>query len=398
MKERKLDDGKTLSYFTIEVDESCNDNETPIVKTPERKTTLLREIHKHHNNFEVLAASSNATPIRSHNGLFYTCCFCADKYTNPADLKTHTLTRHDSSEDRRKFMRKQHSPNYVLKLDITQLTCRMCDKSIETLEELLDHVQNEHKMFLYTDIKNNIFPLKFGGEKLQCAICHLDFQKYKVLIEHMHSHYRNYECEVCGFGCINRKTLFTHKGSHKTGSFECSTCNKMFVTQQKLQQHFYAIHKHKSLVVKCPICDERFKSSVIKDRHMVAVHDMTPEIHKCLACEKTFTTPNALNSHTRRIHLVDKRYPCTECEMTFFSGVELTYHMAKHTGKKEFQCDICSKRFSRKCGLFLHMHIHTNVKRFTCTHCGRAFVHRNSWRAHVRSTHGEVAYNATFVK
>ncbi|XP_034838111.1 zinc finger protein 1 homolog isoform X9 [Maniola hyperantus] len=349
----------------------------------------ISEKGKHGNNFEVVLANSNATPIRSHDGFNYTCCFCTEKHVNPADLKTHTLMKHNSSRERKGYMKKQTSSGYALKLDITQLKCTECDQSIDTLEGFLDHLQNEHKKLIYTDIKNQIIPFKFDGKDLRCAICTLVFSKFKILLEHMHTHYRNYVCEICDYGCINRRAMLGHKGTHKTGSFECSKCNKVFGTHQRRIAHDMSVHRYMNKPNKCGICNERFKGIQMKDKHMISVHGMSPVIRKCLACDQTFTSQYALRVHQNRYHMMERRFPCTECDMKFFTGGQLKYHMLKHTGQKDFQCDVCLKWFTRKCVLREHMRIHTNDRRFTCLQCGRGFVQKCSLRGHMRSVHGE---------
>ncbi|XP_069363797.1 PR domain zinc finger protein 5-like isoform X10 [Maniola hyperantus] len=354
------------------------------------RPTTLSEKDKHAHNFEVVLGNSTATPLLSRDGFTYTCCFCTEHYVYPAELKSHTLLKHDNSHDRREFMKKQSSSGYVLKLDITLLKCKMCDVNIDTVEGLLDHLQNEHKKLIYRDVKNQIIPLKFEGEDLRCAICHLVFNKYKILVEHMKTHYRNYVCEVCDYGCINRRAMINHKQSHKTGSFECNKCSKVFRTDQKRKQHFYTVHKFMSMPNKCGICNERFKRSPLKDQHMVAVHGMSPIIRKCLSCDKTFTTQVALRIHTKKYHLMERNFPCTECEMKFFSKERLKFHMLKHTGRKDFQCDVCLKWYTKKWILKEHMRIHMNDRRFTCLQCGRGFVQKCSWRGHMRSVHGKI--------
>nr|XP_034838108.1 gastrula zinc finger protein xFG20-1-like isoform X3 [Maniola hyperantus] len=371
-------------------------NNTIVKGLPKKKEDFpISEKHKHHTNLEVVLAYSNATPIRSHDGYSYTCCFCMAQYTNPADLKSHTLETHNNSEERREFMKKQTPHAYLLKLDITLLKCKICEQSIDTLEELFDHLQKEHDKNSCRDVKNQIFPLKFDGEEHKCVMCPLVFSKFKVLLEHMHTHYRNFICEVCDYGCTNMRRMYNHKQLHKTGSFECGKCNKVFETHQRMRTHLNAVHKYKNMPNKCAVCNERFNSHKLKDQHLVTVHGMSPVIRKCSACDKTFTSQNLLRTHTKRFHLMERRFECTECEMTFFAKNQLKFHMLKHTGKKDFQCDVCMKWFTRKYVLTEHMRIHMNDRRFTCLHCGRGFVQKCSWRSHMRTVHGEIDDKAT---
>ncbi|XP_034838107.1 oocyte zinc finger protein XlCOF22-like isoform X2 [Maniola hyperantus] len=414
-----------------------------------KKPRPVTEKKKHYNNFEVILANSTATPIRSHDGINYKCCFCTNQYNYPAELKAHTLMVHDSSDDRRQFMKKQCTFDYILKLDITQLKCKVCDEDIDTIDRLLDHLQDMHQKLIYMDMKTQIVPFKFGEEELKCVVCSLAFSKFKVLLEHMHTHFRNYVCEICDYGCISRSRMYHHKETHDIGSFACSKCDKVFETRPSLRKHMNMIHIFMNMPYKCAICNERFKHGPVKDTHMVTVHGIPPVIRKCKACDKTFTTRKWLHLHTKRFHLMEKLFPCAECGMNFSTRAHLKKHvLIKHTGKREFQCDVCLKRFTtnkilkdhtkrvhmkqlipcNECDtscpseaqLNKHMllkhsgkkvfqcdictkwftsnkimkqhvkRIHMRHRRFTCARCGRDFVQRRSFHNHLRTVHGEI--------
>ncbi|XP_052745614.1 oocyte zinc finger protein XlCOF19-like [Bicyclus anynana] len=315
------------------------------------------------------------------------CCFCNNNFVNPADLKTHTLSTHNNSDDIRDFMKKQRPSAFLMKLDITQLKCTVCDASIDGVEGLFDHLQQEHDKRLHREVMNRIIPFKFEGEALQCVICPSVFTKYKMLFEHMHTHYRNYVCKICDSGFINPKALLNHSESHIKGSFACSKCDKVFENPQKMRNHFNAAHRFMNKIHRCGVCNERFKCIRIKNRHMITVHGMSPL--KCLACDKSFTTPSSLRLHRQNYHLMERRFQCTECEKNFFNNAGLKNHMLKHTGRKDFQCTVCLKWFTRKSVLTQHMRIHANDRRYICMHCGRGFVQKCSWRGHMRTVHGE---------
>lgn len=346
---------------------------------------------KLYNNLEVILSCSNATPIRSHNGFAYVCCFCKDHYVNPADLKIHTSTAHVNKNDMRDFIKKQKIFAIQFRLDITQLKCKICDENIETVEALFDHLRNEHQKIIHADVmKNRIVPFQLGGEELKCAICPLVFTRFKLLMKHMHKHYRNYVCEICGSGFFNHAAMYRHKDTHTTGNFACGECGKVFSSNQKRTSHVNKVHKFMSMASKCGMCNERFTSNRMKDKHMIAVHGMTPIILNCMSCDKTFPDTQLLKTHVKKFHLMEKNYPCTECDKAFFTNRLLKNHMLTHTGVKEFQCDVCTKWFPRKTSLREHIRIHTNDRRFTCLHCGRGFVQKCSWRGHMRSVHGEI--------
>lgn len=385
-KSKKQRDIK-IEFVSIQNNSSRNVRSVETKEKDSKKDVPVRELLKHDNNFKVVLENSTATPIRYHIGSGYVCCFCTNQYPDPADLKHHTLTTHDA-KDRHLYMKKQSPYGFILKLDITALQCKLCNDNIQTLQALFDHLQNVHKKIIYTDVVKHIVPFKFEEDQLKCVICGLVFGKFKGLQEHMNTHYRNYVCDICNAGCINRKILSRHMISHKTGSFKCDECEKSFNTVEKKRLHEYSVHKNKSLRSKCRYCEERFNTNHKRDRHMTKVHGVPPVIRKCMACERTFTSQNALRIHNKRDHLMERQYRCTECTMSFYNRFQLKIHMLKHTGKKDFQCNVCLKAFGRLYTLREHMRIHADDRRFKCEHCGRAFVQKCSLRGHMRAIHG----------
>ncbi|CAH2230092.1 jg11300 [Pararge aegeria aegeria] len=381
---------KDINQFKIEFVPIDNNLKLTAKKKPKENSDVpMRDLLKHDNNFKVVLENSNATPIRYHIGSGYVCCFCTNQYPDPADLKEHTLNSHDSV-DRHLYMKKQSPYGFILKVDITALKCKLCDFGMKTLKELFDHLQNVHKKIMYMEVVNYIVPFKFDDDQLKCVICGIAFGKFKGLQEHMNTHYRNYVCDICNAGCINRKILSRHMISHKTGAFKCDECPKVFKSIEKKRLHEYSVHKNKNLRSKCRYCEERFNTNHKRDRHMTKVHNVPPVIRKCMACERTFTSQNALRIHNKRDHLMERQYRCTECSMSFYNRFQLKIHMLKHTGKKDFQCNVCLKAFGRMYTLREHMRIHADDRRFKCEHCGRAFVQKCSLRGHMRAIHGEV--------
>jgi hypothetical protein len=347
------------------------------------------EISKHRANIRMILQCSNATPIRCHGGIGYACCFCAEQYPDPADLKTHNLEYHDD-KSKMKFMKDKCLSSFIVKLDITALSCSICYTKIDSLDDLTNHLVKEHGKIIYSDVKNHIVPFKFNDKTLRCVVCSNVFNKFKALLEHMNTHYRNYICEVCDAGYVTRCMLANHGEAHKTGQFKCRHCDKVYDTLRKRRSHEKCVHIYMNMLNKCGYCNEKFKDYRIKEKHIVQVHGIASIELKCQACEKTFPSQRALNTHTKRDHLLERRHKCQHCDMKFYNGNELKNHIVKHTGVKLFQCNVCLKSYGRKKTLAEHMRIHADDRRFKCEHCGQSFVQKCSWRGHMRSKHGEV--------
>lgn len=278
---------------------------------------------------------------------------------------------------------------HVIKLDITYLNCALCDKDIYKLDDFIVHLKNEHKKQMHLDVKNHIVPFRFDTPELKCAVCTTEFGTFKLLQEHMNSHYGNYMCEICGAGFVTDRLRVCHVKRHGSGEFKCDQCDKTFNSKLKRRDHQKRTHLGLSARNKCKFCSERFVDYWKKINHMVKEHGVPPVVLKCTACELTFNNQRSLSRHTKKDHLLERRHKCSECDMRFFGKSSLQKHMAKHTGLRQFKCDVCLKAYARKNTLREHMRIHANDRRFACTHCGQAFVQKCSWRSHMRSKHGE---------
>lgn len=345
----------------------------------------LSELEKHRTNIRTIMKYSNATPIRCRVGVGYACCFCHEQFPDPADLKTHTLEDHDDF-DKTNFMRGSTMYSFLVKLDITSLHCTICNDYIDSLDELTMHLLDIHDEDMFTDINNHIVPFKFDdSDCLRCVFCSNNFSKFKGLLEHMNTHYRNYVCDVCDAGFVTKYILFNHAATHKTGLFECCYCEKVFDTLRKKQLHEKAIHIH-CYINKCGHCGERFKDFRQKEDHIAKMHGV-PATLKCQACDRTFKNKSMYTIHIKRDHLLERPHKCAECDMGFYKEGELKKHMVKHTGVRDFKCILCSKAFGRQESLKAHVRIHMDERKYKCRQCDLSFVHRGSLHTHMRTYH-----------
>nr|XP_026489358.1 zinc finger protein 37-like isoform X8 [Vanessa tameamea] len=331
-------------------------------KTPKNKIDdkCMLEVEKHRSNMTEILLNSNATPIRFRGDIGYACCFCTEQFPDPADLKRHTIEGHDAKSIKQVV---QEMRVYTVKLDITELKCNLCQNDLPSIDKLIDHLIDEHQHVIYTDIKNHMVPFKFQGEELKCALCSTKFTKFRNLTEHMNTHFRNYVCDVCGAGFVNRDILRSHLRIHKTGLFSCDFCSKTFNTRVKKQSHINIVHRRLYMTRKCGYCNELFDDYHKKSDHLAKYHGVTPTVLKCDSCDKTFTNQQGLRRHTRRDHLMERNFECKVCGMKFFSSENLNKHMLKHTGERHFHCSLCGKSFARKFTLKQHMRVHTKERR-----------------------------------
>lgn len=367
-----------------ELNEEKEDDRIKITKC-KSITKPLKESKKHLANLKNILQYSNATLIRCKDTDGYGCNFCMNKYQLPGDLKKHILQDHNEFEE----VKLSSFFQYALKIDITELTCKICAMVFDNLEEFTNHLQHDHDKIIHTDIRNQMVPFKFDSEDLRCAICATEFTNFKVLQEHMHVHFRNFVCDICSSGFVTKRLLNIHKRMHGIEKYECDLCDKTFSCDQRKKDHERRIHLGLNKKHKCPFCRERFGDYWARMNHLVEEHGAPPIVLKCQACDRSFQNQRALSRHTKKDHLLERKHKCTECEMRFFSTSSLKRHMTKHTGLRKYKCDVCLKSYGQKTTLRQHMRIHADDRRFACTQCGMAFVQKCTWRSHMRSQHGE---------
>lgn len=261
-------------------------------------------MEKQKDNIRTILYNSNATPIGKYAGIGYVCSFCPQQYETTTELKTHTISQHDSAKST--FMDEKPMHSYIIKLDITNLKCDICQMNLDSLDQLIEHLKSTHKKIFHEGLNNHILPFKFDTDMSKCVFCGNEYSNFKVLFEHMHSHYRNYICGVCDAGFVNKKTLLTHSYRHRTGVFNCSYCSKVFNNNIKKRDHEKAVHICMNKRNKCGYCGEKFNDYTKKNFHEVLVHGAKPKVLKCQACDKTFDNQRSLTSHTKAYHLMEK--------------------------------------------------------------------------------------------
>ncbi|XP_026743968.1 zinc finger protein 184-like isoform X3 [Trichoplusia ni] len=394
-KKAKTESGETSTKRNEEKPIATNSKETKQTSKPnekdkkEARIKIIKEIVNNKSNVREILMSTNATPFLGGGYTGYKCCYCDTQFPNPANLKTHSQELHGDRVDPAPTHMMRYKDKYRVLLDITHLKCKLCNTEIKSLDNLLDHLKDEHNKFVHKDIKNRILPFKFDTEVLHCAICPAVFDKFKTLLQHMNNHYGNHICEECGQGFVTNKSLKVHLDIHKLGVFKCNFCENTYETHVKRKAHEKIVHIKNNSRSKCRICNEAFKSYVKRNEHLSKVHGVRFSEIKCKACDKTFSSNFSLTVHTRRNHLMERRNKCSQCDMAFYTNAELKLHEVKHTGLKEFKCNICLKTYSRQKSLTEHMKIHNNDRRFKCEHCGQTFVQKCSWRGHLKHRHGK---------
>ncbi|XP_038221171.1 zinc finger protein 658B-like isoform X4 [Zerene cesonia] len=378
-KKKKGDDSEN-----IVVDEN-----TETRKENARKMKDVDAIKARKKNASLLLEHSRICPFRWMKNL-YICFYCDRQFADPAILRDHNYIEHDTvALTTIKYAMTKLKRHELVKVDITDIRCKLCNDIISDLNNLRCHLVKVHNKNVDANITDDVLPFKVTKDIFNCAVCEEKFDEYKTLNHHMNVHYQNFICEQCGTGFITPERLRTHAFSHESGSFPCGSCDKVYRSMNAKNEHFANVHKQVRRH-RCPHCPETFRNYFQRNKHISSVHGLKLKEFKCTLCTKVFTSSGKLGVHVRTVHLKLKRHACDLCEWKFYSKSELKEHMVRHGGERKFHCNVCKKAYARKYTLREHMRIHENDRRFICSYCGGSFVQKCSLKHHVKVNHPTV--------
>lgn len=353
---------------------------------------MREELKAKRKQATTLLEFSRICPFRWTRNL-YICYYCERQYSDPCSLKEHNIDEHgkvNSAQVKEALLKVK--PHELIKVEITDITCKLCEKHHKDLFDLKLHLLDTHQVNIDPKSDDGVLPFRLTKYEFNCVICDCVFADYKALNQHMNVHFQNYICEQCGTGFITPSRLRTHALSHETGAVRCTECSKHFRSTNARNEHYANVH----LKVKrhrCPQCPEAFRNYFQRNKHVTSTHGLKLKEFKCNLCPKVFTLSGKLSFHIRTVHLKLKRFACDRCDWKFYSKSELKDHMLRHNGERKYQCSVCKKAYARKYTLKEHSRIHENDRRHVCVVCGKAFVQKCSLKHHMKIHHPNQTLN-----
>lgn len=156
-------------------------------------------------------------------------------------------------------------------------------------------------------------------------------------------------CKFCHKVFKNRSRMVTHEVIHLSNRprFQCTQCNRVYLTKQALKVHVDAKHQQSGVT--------------------------------CDTCGKVFAIAKALEIH-KRYHSRDFPFACDLCDRKYAQRSHLTVHRkVKHSGER-FICEYgnCNKTFTSSSSLRYHEYTHTTMP-FECGHCQKRFPGRTKY-------------------
>jgi KRAB domain-containing zinc finger protein len=209
-----------------------------------------------------------------------------------------------------------------------------------------------------------------------CWDCNRVFASNKALGQHFKDSpiHKIFECELCGQECVGTAAFDKHTAWDHPPPY-CGECNREFISEQALDQHFKDSLVHK--IFECKDCGQECCGAAALDDHMDAYHP--PAI--CQQCDREFTSLKALMQHIRESS-AHKVFECQE------SGEECIGKTALDDHEDRFHslaCQQCNKQFGSKEALQQHFKDSPVHRAFRCADCDREFVSQAALTQHLNS-------------
>lgn len=283
-------------------------------------------------NATMLLECSTAWAFRWFHGAFY-CSYCDVKFVDVQALREHVIVSHINESPSKRIFAKL-TENNLLKIEVTDLRCRICNIPLNGIESLKYHIQS-HGTNLNEGYGDGVLPFKLE-DGYCCQLCSRNFVTFSKINEHMNVHYQNYVCDTCGKSFVSKSRFRTHVHGgyniNEKGSYPCGMCPEVLSTRAERNTHRLRVHK-KGVRYTCPRCPETFKSYNARVRHLVNYHAQQVHQYECKVCGKSFDTSSKRAGHIRLVHSSleqQENFKCRQCLGVFVSKSKLARHLKSH--------------------------------------------------------------------
>uniref|UniRef100_A0A2H1VCI6 SFRICE_008916 n=1 Tax=Spodoptera frugiperda TaxID=7108 RepID=A0A2H1VCI6_SPOFR len=225
----------------------------------------------------------------------YLCFYCGDDMYSHDSLRKHTKD-HGPCNDKDRAIRLVKSSDIEIKIDVSDITCEICNETFPVLEEIINHLIKKHDLPYNKDVE--IFISAYRLVNLQCLVCDKSFNYFRKLIIHMNNQHPDncFPCPRCDQKFNKKRDLGSHMRSYHKESYDCHKCDDKFPSSAALKNHLSNSHS-----CTCNICFKTFSSESKRLTHLKSEHDM--DQNKCGFCDKVLTTKQAFFRHASKCKL-----------------------------------------------------------------------------------------------
>lgn len=372
-------------------------------------------VTRRRNNLKILLHNTGALPFRWKN--LFICFYCGKHTTEVSDIRNHTQSHGKCTLMEHSF-RQMKSSQVDLKLDVSDLTCKLCNVVFLSLDDIIDHLIKEHD--LNYDKTVCMYMQQYYLSKSKCPECNQSFVYSSFLINHVDESHPivSFPCERCHDDFSSAEYYQEHWDLMHSDSKESDPATEEIVTLLKMSNALIFKYKQKP---KCFFCDELFDNFAILREHMRTTHE-DPNYSKvkssnnvklilndlaCKYCVDNFGDLEDLAQHLREEHNAEidqaslqyvqrfkvddtvENYTCYMCKEQVRNFVLLLKHV-----KDNHTVALCPPVLCPKCGMTFKTPItfnqhfeRTHSNAIECATCGKEFSTRSKLISHEEKTH-----------
>nr|XP_026489348.1 zinc finger protein 729-like isoform X2 [Vanessa tameamea] len=220
------------------------------------------------------------------------CFYCGEELPIYDDLRKHTKA-HGPCSERDRAIKLVKTDDAEVKIDVSDITCELCNKSFGNLDEIISHLTTEHMFHYERDVKLIIMSYRLIDK--QCLLCDERFKQVRELVIHVNNEHpvQCFGCDVCQQKFFRKQYLDAHMRVKHSNIYKCLKCPQTFSSHLALQEH-----KIKSHVAVCNICFTKFSTQMKRLKHMKSEHANEPL--KCGFCLKFMSTKLGFLRHAAK--------------------------------------------------------------------------------------------------
>ena len=139
----------------------------------------------------------------------------------------------------------------------------------------------------------------------------VSYEKVKrTVVKQVKIHDKKFKCNYCDKIFTREKACLAHKSNY--------------------HNEFVAVEAGKKPLLDCSFCSAKFEAPVQLEKHLRSHTKSKP--FQCSVCNKCFVSKSNLSAHQRLHEGTALRYSCNKCDKKFSHPSEVKQHMVVHTG------------------------------------------------------------------
>lgn len=380
-------------------------------------------------NAELILDHSTAYPFKTRYNQVL-CAYCHKKFESLFELREHSDKYHINADKKNVFYGLRHN---LMKIDISNLKCKICTQTLENVNDLMIHFAQKHNLPVNLKASFGVLPYKFVDDHWMCVTCGKTYSEFIEIKNHITTHFMDYNCEKCGTTFISYQALRDHQRQVKcfksayiprNGRVMQPRSNAEIILQCSTAYPFRTWMSN----LFCIFCRIKTRNPVYFRNHMATEHktyDVKNAFYKklkrgflnvditdlkCKLCSKAFDKLDILVDHLKNEHeqpinsdaengllpfkLDDgSSWNCAICNNYSINFDILKKHTQSHFDN--YVCDTCGEGFLTESELIAHNKIpHEN--KYSCSRCSATFSNLLDRNDHLKTKHTSKRYACVY--